>query len=161
VPHDKIMIYQMRKHTVLIKQIIYFGLVGLFAFGIDLFITVSAYNVLHFSAYMASGAGFISGLLFNFPMNRKRVFKHAECSRFSLKTQMALYVTLCVINLFATSLLLQIIVSSGWGSIAIAKIIVTILIAIWNFILFKLFIFSRKNRTGDGDIDERTLGGIY
>lgn len=151
----------MAKHTDLTKQIIFFGVVGLTTLGIDLIVTVGLYNILHFPAYLASGIGFLSGFIFNFPMNRKKVFKHTKHDRFSLKTQIILYTSLSVFNLFMTSFLVEVIVASGLVSIAVAKIIVTILIAIWNFVFFKLFIFSKKNQSIENNLDERTLGGIF
>jgi putative flippase GtrA len=93
-------------------------------------------------------------------MNRKRVFKHTKHDRFTLKTQIILYASLAVFNLFMTSFLVQIFVASGFVSIAVAKIIVTVLIAIWNFVIFKLFIFSKKDHGIENNLDERTLGGV-
>lgn len=133
----------MRKHSRLIKQVVFFGFVGVVSLSIDLTVTVALFNVLHLQAYLASGIGFLSAFFFNFPMNRKRVFKHTKYDRFALKTQIIFYASLSVFNLFTTSFLVQIFVASGFVSITVAKIIVTIMIAIWNFIMFKTFIFSK------------------
>lgn len=133
----------MNKHISLIKQVIFFLFVGGITFLIDLSVTYALFHFLHVPAYIASAAGFLSGFFFNFPMNRKRVFHHSSNDRFSLKTQVVFYAGLSLINLAVTSLLVQLIVDWG-GLIQIAKILVTVLIAIWNFLIFRFFIFSKK-----------------
>lgn len=125
------------------KEIVAFGIVGLITFLIDLSVTTILYNTLYFPAYLASGIGFLSAFFFNFPANRKRVFRHTGNDRFSLKTQIILYALLSVFNLVATSMLVQILVTLG-VDIVYTKIAVTAAIALWNFLLFKLFIFSKK-----------------
>lgn len=150
------MTVQMSKRSDLIKQMFFFGFVGAVSFGIDLVITVTFFNVLHFPAFLASGIGFLSAFFFNFPMNRKKVFKHTKYDRFSLKTQVILYVGLSIFNLFMTSLLVQVLVASNLVSIAFAKVIVTMLVAMWNFIIFKFYIFSNNTIANKG-ADERTM----
>jgi putative flippase GtrA len=132
----------MHKYSKHIKQVIFFGVVGVVTLLIDLAVTTSLYHLLHFPPYLASGIGFLSGFFFNFPMNRKKVFHHSELDRFSLRTQIAQYIGLCIFNLFMTGILTQLLVHSG-VEIAIAKILITAVIAVWNFLLFKLYIFSK------------------
>ncbi|HVV67007.1 MAG TPA: GtrA family protein [Candidatus Saccharimonadales bacterium] len=144
----------------ILRELFFFGIVGVITLLIDVAITTTLYNVVHLPAYLASGIGFLSGFFFNFPMNRKRVFQHDAHDRFSLKTQIVLYAVLTLFNLLATSLLTQFIVSEGWTKIAYAKIMVTALIAVWNFIIFKLVIFSKKKDAAKTALDERTLGDI-
>ena len=134
----------MNKYISLFRQLIFFGFVGLVSLAIDVSVTTLTYKYLGFPAYLSSGIGFLSAFFFNFPMNRKKVFKHTQYDRFSLKIQIILYICLSLFNLFATSLLVQAIVLSGIADISIAKIIVTAIIAMWNFIIFKTFIFSKK-----------------
>lgn len=132
----------MRISRGLITQIVLFLFVGGITFLIDLGVTTALYHLLHLPAYLSSAAGFLSGFFFNFPMNRKRVFKHTQRDRFGLKPQIAMYMALSIFNLLSTSLLVELIVYIG-VEIAIAKVVVTILIAIWNFLLFKFLIFSK------------------
>lgn len=133
----------MDRFLKLSKEVTAFGIVGLITFLIDLSVTSFLYNIAHFPAYLASGAGFLSGFFFNFPVNRKKVFKHTKNDKFSLRIQIILYASLCLLNLLATSLLVQLTVMVGID-IVYAKIFVTGVIAIWNFLIFKLFIFSKK-----------------
>ena len=141
-------IYQYNDRVYLTKknitQIALFLVVGGVTFLIDLAVTTSLYSLLHLPAYLASAIGFLSGFFFNFPMNRKKVFKHSIHDRFGIKQQIGLYALLSVFNLFATSLIVEILVTIGID-IGISKIAVTILIAIWNFLIFKFFVFSKRN----------------
>lgn len=130
-----------------ITQIALFLVVGGVTFLIDLAVTTSLYSLLHLPAYLASAIGFLSGFFFNFPMNRKKVFQHSIHDRFGIKQQIGLYALLSVFNLFATSLIVEVLVMIG-VDISISKIAVTVLIAIWNFLIFKFFVFSKKRIEG-------------
>lgn len=128
----------------LVIQVFLFLIVGITTLLIDLLVTTSLYNFAHLPAYLASAIGFLSGFVFNFPMNRKKVFKHTDSDKFKFATQVTFYILLSIFNLLATSLMVGLIVVLG-VEIAIAKIIVTAIIAVWNFFIFKFFIFSKKN----------------
>lgn len=136
----------MDKYSKLIKQVVFFGVVGVVTLLIDVGVSAACYYILHLPAYLASGVGFLSGFFFNFPMNRKRVFHHSIHDRFQFPTQVTLYIALCLFNLVITSLLVDLMVNSQLVPIQFAKIIVTVLIAVWNFLLFKFFIFSKKDQ---------------
>lgn len=127
-----------------IIQVFLFLLVGTTTFLIDLVFTIFLSSFLHFPPYLASSLGFLSGFFFNFPMNRKKVFRHSEDDRFNIRTQIIFYIILALFNLAVTSILSELIV--GWGiNIGYAKVIITILIATWNFIIFRYFVFSKNN----------------
>jgi len=96
-------------------------------------------------AFLASGIGFLSGFIFNFPVNRKKVFNHSQYDRFSLKIQITLYTLLSLFNLVATSSIIATLVNSNVLDIQWAKVVVTAVFAIWNFLVFNLFIFSKNN----------------
>jgi putative flippase GtrA len=133
-----------KKYIPILKQIIFFGLVGLVTLGIDVGVSAILFYSAHLPAYLASAIGFLSGFFFNFPMNRKRVFHHSAYDRFRLRTQVMMYILLSVFNLVTTSILVDIMVNAHIAPIQIAKLAVTVLIAIWNFVLFKALIFSKK-----------------
>ena len=133
----------IKKHKSLLKQITIFGLIGLVTLGIDIFVSSTLFYVLHLPAFLASGIGFLSGFFFNFPMNRKKVFNHSANDRFDLRTQITFYITLCIFNLITTSILVDVMVNAN-VAIQYAKTIVTLIMAAWNFTLFKTIIFSKK-----------------
>ena len=82
-------------------------------------------------------------------MNRKQVFNHSKDDRFSLKTQIYLYALLSIFNLIATSMMVDVLVKTNILEIQWAKIITTVVFAIWNFLVFKSFIFSKKKHDED------------
>lgn len=133
----------MRK---LVVQIFLFGIVGVATLLVDTLVTSILYYIAHLPAFTASGIGFLSGFCVNFPLNRKQVFNHSEDDRFSLKTQIYLYASLSIFNLIATSMTVDVLVSTNMLEIQWAKIVTTVVFAIWNFLVFKLFIFSKKKR---------------
>jgi len=135
----------MSKYSKLAKQLFLFGIVGGASFLIDLGVTVFLYNIVHFPPYLAGTIGFLSAFFFNFPINRKHVFHHTHMDRFSLRTQIIFYISLSLFNLFVTGVLIQLLVGTGLLLIAYAKIVTTGLIAMWNFIIFKKFVFSKHN----------------
>ena len=125
-------------------QIFLFGIVGVTTLAVDTLVTSILYSIAKMPAFMASGIGFLSGFCVNFPMNRKRVFNHSEDDRFSLKSQICLYALLSFFNLMATSTAVDLLVKMNILEIQWAKIVTTIVFAVWNFLVFKLFIFSKK-----------------
>jgi len=128
----------------LVIQIFLFGIVGVTTLAVDTLVTYILYYIAKMPAFMASGIGFLSGFCVNFPMNRKRVFNHSEDDRFSLRSQICLYALLSFFNLIATSTAVDLLVKMNILEIQWAKIVTTIVFAIWNFLVFKLFIFSKK-----------------
>lgn len=135
----------MKSHHIQLKQVVLFGLVGLTTLAIDVVVATGLYNLLHFPAYLASAIGFLSGFAFNFPVNRNKVFNHSSSDKFSLRQQAVMYALLCVANLIITSVMVEVLVSLDMLSIQYAKTIMTALIAVWNFILFKFVIFSKNS----------------
>ena len=128
----------------LVVQIFLFGIVGITTLLVDTLVTSILYYIVHLPAFMASGVGFLSGFCVNFPLNRKQVFNHSEDDRFSLRAQIYLYASLSIFNLIATSMAVDVLVSTNMLEIQWAKIITTVVFAVWNFLVFKLFIFSKK-----------------
>lgn len=125
-------------------QLAVFGMVGILTLLVDVAVSYILYNFFNMPAFFASGLGFLSGFCVNFPMNRRQVFQHSKDDRFSLRVQIILYTVLSIFNLFATSAVVDSLVRLSVVEIQWAKIVVTAIFAIWNFIIFKLYIFSKK-----------------
>ena len=126
-------------------KIFLFLVVGGITLLIDASISYILYHNIHLPVFLASGIGFLSGFVFNFPVNRKKVFNHSQYDRFSLKIQITLYTLLSLFNLVATSSIIATLVNSNVLDIQWAKVVVTAVFAIWNFLVFNLFIFSKNN----------------
>ncbi len=110
----------------------------------SLFVTTTLYNVFSVAPFIASAVGFCSGFFFNFPVNRHKVFKHSEHDKFSLKIQITLVLVLSTFNLVFTSFVTQILVTHNVLQISIAKVLLTVIIAIWNFFILRFFVFAKN-----------------
>lgn len=134
----------MNNYSKLLKQSILFVLVGLGSLIIDIIVTTFLFEVIHFPAYLAGIAGFLSAFFFNFPINRKHVFHHSSQDRFSLKMQVVLYISLSLFNIMVTGVFMQLMMGWNLFPIGLAKIFTTGTISIWNFLIFRFLIFSKK-----------------
>lgn len=126
------------------RQILGYLIVGVLTLVIDVLVTSISFYYLHLQASIASGIGFMSGFFFNFPMNRNRVFRHADDAFFKLPVQIVLFVSYSLFNLVATSLAVEWTVNLG-TNIALAKVLVTAASTIVTFSVLRFGIFrSRK-----------------
>lgn len=135
------MLIEIKKNLL---QFSLFALVGITTLLIDIFVTTTLYNVFSVAPFIASAVGFCSGFFFNFPVNRHKVFKHSEHDKFSLKIQITLVLVLSTFNLVFTSFVTQILVTHNVLQISIAKVLLTVIIAIWNFFILRFFVFAKN-----------------
>ncbi len=97
-------------------------------------------DVLHVHILAANLISFFCGLVTSFVLNRKWVFKSDN----SIRSDFLRYFILAVINSSLSSLIIAFLVS-GIGIIPyVAKLIVMITIAIWNYVIFSKFIFKTR-----------------
>jgi putative flippase GtrA len=113
---------------------------GLLTTAFDATVTFCLYEFVGLSAFTSSAIGFLSGFFIHFPLNRNKVFFSQQGQRFKIKTQILLYVFLSVFNLISTSLAVALLVHLGL-QIVISKFLVAGVFVIWNFAVFKFFIF--------------------
>lgn len=140
----------MLKYKTTMIQFAQFGLIGVVSLLIDVGVTTFLFNIAHVPAYLASAIGFLSAFFFNFPLNRKKVFKHSKNDRFTLRSQVVMYFALSIFNLVFTSYAVDFTVHTGGIQIYWAKMIFTVIIAIWNFLIFKFLIFSKLSNRDSG-----------
>lgn len=120
-----------------------FVLVGGILFLIDFIVTLFCYHILKLDPGIASAIGFCSSFIVGFTLNKKIVFTKSERARFSVRTQIVLYLILATLNLSISAWSVQILVSQGiW--IEVVKPSVTILIACWNYVILGRFIFHSQ-----------------
>jgi putative flippase GtrA len=100
------------------------------------------YKYGHLPAGLASAIGFTSGFLVNFIGNRGVVFKTVEGYHFRRRLQIIMYVILVFFNLIFTSVMTEILVSKAGANIIIVKICLGLLVATWNFIIYRKIIFK-------------------
>ena len=137
----------MSKYRKTIKQIILFGLVGVGSLIIDVTITTISYKYFHVPAAISGIFGFIAAFGFNFPLNRKKVFKHENNSKYSLKLQIVFYFILCIFNIIVTAAFMYLLVDRIHLVIFIAKVSTTAFISIYNYFILRFIIFSQNSIT--------------
>lgn len=139
----------MKGYSKFLKQVFLFGIVGGVSFLIDVLVTSILFRMLGAPAYLAGSIGFMAAFLFNFPINRKHVFNHTKYDRFSLRTQIAMYATLSICNLFITAVCMHLLTVNHAVGVEYAKAATTLMIAVWNFLIFRFFVFSKHISTTD------------
>ena len=118
--------------------------VGTLLFVIDFSVTVLSYHVLKFGPGLASATGFCTSFIVGITLNKRVVFTHTATSRFSLNTQVALYLALAIINLILTSSIVDYFVNHG-VRIEMMKPAVVIAAACWNYVILGKYIFGHKS----------------
>jgi putative flippase GtrA len=127
---------------VLHKRFIKYIINGLIALAAEL----SSFFLLRFafpevSLVILNTTSFFIGLSVSYELQR-RLFN----SQFKNYKQMAKYITLVCVNVLLSNLLL-ILLNSLLGSVALGKLITPFLIAIWNYFVFKKFVFVTNSPT--------------
>lgn len=134
----------MRK---LIEQLVKFGIVGAIAFIIDVSIMNLLIILAHFNNVLAGAISFLISLAFNYLASMKFVFKHRnDMARWM---EMTVFLISSVIGLGINELILWAgtamlpadAIHSMHGKYVLysnaAKIVATVVVAIWNFIIRK------------------------
>ncbi len=142
----------------LIEQVVKFGIVGIIALIID----VALLNLLllvHLNNVAAGTISFIISLIFNYIASMKYVFKHREDMARWL--ELLIFVISAVIGLLIND---AIIWASTFGMAQtlrgtaiymlrtnIGKLIATVVVAIWNFVIRKWLLDDTKSQKPDYD----------
>lgn len=119
--------------------------VGGLLFVIDFGSTVFSYYAFNLKAGYASAVGFGVSFIVGFTLNKNIVFKHGNDSRFTLHMQVTLYLILAFVNLFITSFTVNYFVNHG-VHIEIAKPIMVISAAFWNYFILNHYIFGHLEK---------------
>lgn len=124
-------------HNTVIKYLITGGL----AFTADYILLLACYYVFLLPLWLATTLGYLGGLCVSFLVNRTWVFGEHGKQR-KMTRQLVEYVLLLLFNYVFTVFAIRIFDSLG-VSPAISKIVVTAMIAGWNYIIFNKVIFSQ------------------
>lgn len=130
----------------IIKQYLFYLVIGLITLIIDTAVAAIFYDIFDIQAFISSGLGFLAGFIFSFPINRRKVFRHSDKDRFSMRSQLIMYAGLAIFNLIFTSLLVHAAVDWLNFNIVVAKMFTTGAMSIWNFVIFRYLIFSKDKR---------------
>jgi len=100
------------------------------------------YYIFHFPLLLGNTIGFVLGFIVSFTFQRNWTFKSNGSYRFKTHQQLMLYLALTVVNLAISNLVIFVLNKKLFVAAVIAKLITVAIIAGWNFIIFKLFIFK-------------------
>ncbi|WP_418969464.1 GtrA family protein [Alloscardovia omnicolens] len=147
----------------LIAQIAKFGIVGVIAAVLDFGILNILVATLHMNATIAGTISFALSLIFNYLASMKYVFVHRE--DMARWMEVLIFVTSSVIGLLiniailwiATDVMLPTGAQPGDTIYAVytngGKIVATVVVAVWNFVIRKWLLDAPK----DGTIDENSF----
>lgn len=114
---------------------------GGLSFLVDYLLLLACYYALSQPLWFATTIGYLGGLCISFSINRAWVFGEHGKKR-KITRQLVEYVLLLLFNYAFTVYAIRILDSMG-VSPSISKIVLTFVIAIWNYIIFNKFIFGR------------------
>ena len=129
-------------HFRLSKSLQKYLYVGAGAFAMEYGSFYLMYEVLHIPLIIANSGSFGLGLLTSFLLNRFWTFSTKEYSK-KAAHQFGFYVTLALINLVLTNLIVEWLGHMGFNP-KYGKLVAMIVTSLWNYMLFKVIIFSHK-----------------
>lgn len=122
----------------LFKQLLKFGIVGGLAFVVDYSILVFSKEVLDFHVLIATSLGFIISVIFNYWASITFVFE-AKQNR-NKTTEFIIFVVLSAIGLILTEISMWFGVELLNLNYSIVKIVVAVIVMIFNFLTRKMFL---------------------
>lgn len=120
------------------KQFAKFGIVGVIAFFIDYGTMLALTEIFGIDYLISTTAGFIVALIFNYFASMRFVFERRE--GMSRKKEFAIFAVLSVLGLGLNDLLMFLSVDLLAIDYRIAKIIVTAIVSVYNFVTRKVFL---------------------
>lgn len=122
----------------LIAQFMKFGIVGVLAFIIDyglMILLTEAFGV----PYLASTTiSFIVSVIFNYVASMRYVFKRKD--DMSRRREFIIFVALSVIGLVINDVFMWLMTDQLFIDYRLSKIVVTFIVAVWNFVTRKIFL---------------------
>ena len=142
----------------LIEQVVKFGIVGIIALIIDV-VLLNLLLLVHLNNVVAGTISFIISLIFNYIASMKYVFKHRE--DMSRWMELLIFVISAVIGLLINDAIIWLstlgMVEALRGTAIymlrtnIGKLIATVVVAVWNFVIRKWLLDDTKSQKPDYD----------
>lgn len=128
----------LRRHSkiVLNNEIARFIIVGGISFAIDLGLLMLLHEVFQVELWLATPIAFLTSLAFNFALQRMFTFRAKNGTKVSFMK----YCLLVAFNTLAVDVIVNFIDWLGAGY-QVGKVVSTIMITAWNFLLYKHWIF--------------------
>ena len=122
----------------IVSQVIRFAGVGASAFVIDWGVMVLLTELFGVPYLVSTTIGFAVATIFNYFMSMRYVFAHKE--ELSRRREFIVFVVLSVVGLGINDLLMWLGVSLAGIDYRITKVVVTIIVSVFNFVTRKVFL---------------------
>lgn len=126
----------------LISQFMKFGIVGVIAFVIDYGFMVLLTEVFGVPYLISTTVSFIISVIFNYFTSMRFVFKRKD--DMSRRREFIIFVVLSVIGLVINDVFMWLMVDFLFIDYRISKIVVTFIVAVWNFVTRKIFLEAKE-----------------
>lgn len=139
----------LRRHSkfILNNEIVRFIIVGGISFAIDLGLLMLLHEIFEVELWLATPVAFLTSLAFNFALQRMFTFR----ARNGTSVSFLKYCVLVAFNTFAVDVIVNFLDWLGAGY-QIGKVVSTIMITAWNFLLYKHWIFrAAAAKASDSD----------
>lgn len=122
----------------LIAQFMKFGIVGVIAFVIDYSVMIFLTEVFGVPYLISTTISFVVSVIFNYFASMRFVFKRKD--DMSRRREFIIFIVLSVCGLGINDLLMWLMVDSLYIDYRLSKIVVTVVVAVWNFVTRKIFL---------------------
>ena len=122
----------------LIAQFMKFGIVGVIAFVIDYGVMIFLTEVFGVPYLISTTISFVVSVIFNYFASMRFVFKRKD--DMSRRREFIIFIELSVCGLGINDLLMWLMVDSLYIDYRLSKIVVTVVVAVWNFVTRKIFL---------------------
>ena len=122
----------------LIAQFMKFGIVGVIAFVIDYGVMIFLTEVFGVPYLISTTISFVVSVIFNYFASMRFVFKRKD--DMSRRREFIIFIELSVCGLGIIDLLMWLMVDSLYIDYRLSKIVVTVVVAVWNFVTRKIFL---------------------
>lgn len=126
----------------LIAQFMKFGIVGVIAFIIDYGVMIFLTEVFGVPYLISTTISFVVSVIFNYFASMRFVFKRKD--DMSRRREFIIFVVLSVCGLAINDVLMWLMVDSLFIDYRISKIVVAVVVAVWNFVTRKIFLEAHE-----------------
>lgn len=125
----------------LLAQFMKFGIVGVIAFVIDYGFMVLLTEVFGVPYLISTTVSFIVSVIFNYFASMRFVFKRKD--DMSRRREFIIFVVLSIIGLIINDVFMWLMVDFLYIDYRLSKIVVTFIVAVWNFVTRKIFLEAK------------------